>query len=112
MVGSGGPRAAQLGGARNAHRCRRRFGLRSADGLHREAPDPDPADHDSPRWPGSGRPARRADHTAFLSRTRSEEHTSELQSLMRLSYAVFCLKKKKQEYTISNNSTISHIQQT
>src|SRR3546814_3992659 len=29
-------------------------------------------------------------------RTRSEEHTSELQSLMRISYAVFCLKKKKQ----------------
>src|SRR3546814_2293068 len=29
------------------------------------------------------------------SRTRSEEHTSELQSLMRISYAVFCLKKKK-----------------
>src|SRR3546814_4835422 len=28
-------------------------------------------------------------------RTRSEEHTSELQSLMRISYAVFCLKKKK-----------------
>src|SRR3546814_7247066 len=32
---------------------------------------------------------------------RSEEHTSELQSLMRISYAVFCLKKKKQ----SNNTT-------
>src|SRR3546814_4987380 len=31
---------------------------------------------------------------------RSEEHTSELQSLMRISYAVFCLKKKK-EYTYS-----------
>src|SRR3546814_2902135 len=29
---------------------------------------------------------------------RSEEHTSELQSLMRISYAVFCLKKKKQNY--------------
>src|SRR3546814_10274682 len=29
---------------------------------------------------------------------RSEEHTSELQSLMRISYAVFCLKKKKPEY--------------
>src|SRR3546814_1528209 len=29
---------------------------------------------------------------------RSEEHTSELQSLMRISYAVFCLKKKKQTY--------------
>src|SRR3546814_10858070 len=28
--------------------------------------------------------------------TRSEEHTSELQSLMRISYAVFCLKKKKE----------------
>src|SRR3546814_2636186 len=33
--------------------------------------------------------------------TRSEEHTSELQSLMRISYAVFCLKKKK---TTSDNS--------
>src|SRR3546814_2832475 len=30
---------------------------------------------------------------------RSEEHTSELQSLMRISYAVFCLKKKKQKHT-------------
>src|SRR3546814_2888086 len=30
---------------------------------------------------------------------RSEEHTSELQSLMRISYAVFCLKKKKQDRT-------------
>src|SRR3546814_6858550 len=29
--------------------------------------------------------------------TRSEEHTSELQSLMRISYAVFCLKKKQQQ---------------
>src|SRR3546814_2622918 len=34
-------------------------------------------------------------------RTRSEEHTSELQSLMRISYAVFCLKKKKQKKIIS-----------
>src|SRR3546814_6327649 len=32
-------------------------------------------------------------------RTRSEEHTSELQSLMRISYAVFCLKKKKSKNT-------------
>src|SRR3546814_7789081 len=31
----------------------------------------------------------------FLDAFRSEEHTSELQSLMRISYAVFCLKKKK-----------------
>src|SRR3546814_4562902 len=32
---------------------------------------------------------------------RSEEHTSELQSLMRISYAVFCLKKKKHQESIS-----------
>src|SRR3546814_8162918 len=35
-------------------------------------------------------------YTAMLAGSRSEEHTSELQSLMRISYAVFCLKKKKQ----------------
>src|SRR3546814_9781741 len=35
---------------------------------------------------------------------RSEEHTSELQSLMRISYAVFCLKKKKQI-----NTTYTHV---
>src|SRR3546814_5940242 len=33
---------------------------------------------------------------------RSEEHTSELQSLMRISYAVFCLKKKKTHQTEDN----------
>src|SRR3546814_6675530 len=36
---------------------------------------------------------------------RSEEHTSELQSLMRISYAVFCLKKKKQTRTTKTNVT-------
>src|SRR3546814_2374215 len=36
-------------------------------------------------------------HTTFKKLTRSEEHTSELQSLMRISYAVFCLKKKKKK---------------
>src|SRR3546814_6046410 len=36
------------------------------------------------------------------SKRRSEEHTSELQSLMRISYAVFCLKKKK-NYTLQTN---------
>src|SRR3546814_6148683 len=41
---------------------------------------------------GSGRPAR-TDRSP-RSYCRSEEHTSELQSLMRISYAVFCLKKK------------------
>src|SRR3546814_5828836 len=37
--------------------------------------------------------------------TRSEEHTSELQSLMRISYAVFCLKKKNP----SSNTTHAHV---
>src|SRR3546814_6241770 len=37
-------------------------------------------------------------HTRYSRRTRSEEHTSELQSLMRISYAVFCLKKKTNKY--------------
>src|SRR3546814_21164389 len=39
---------------------------------------------------------------------RSEEHTSELQSLMRISYAVFCLKKKNNKTT--NNYTITYKQ--
>src|SRR3546814_1329415 len=38
--------------------------------------------------------------------TRSEEHTSELQSLMRISYAVFCLKKKKNN---KSNKTSRHL---
>src|SRR3546814_5577304 len=39
--------------------------------------------------------------------SRSEEHTSELQSLMRISYAVFCLKKKKQ-HTDTNTSAYNY----
>src|SRR3546814_4018302 len=46
--------------------------------------------------------------------TRSEEHTSELQSLMRISYAVFCLKKKNKDANIKidtiNNYTTKHKQ--
>src|SRR3546814_8064744 len=42
--------------------------------------------------------------SSSLRATRSEEHTSELQSLMRISYAVFCLKKKKHQ-NITNKST-------
>src|SRR3546814_6037122 len=44
------------------------------------------------------------DH-AHLEGLRSEEHTSELQSLMRISYAVFCLQKKTSEKT---SKTITH----
>src|SRR3546814_7668521 len=43
--------------------------------------------------------------TASLSANgRSEEHTSELQSLMRISYAVFCLKKKKKDKKKTNKN--------
>src|SRR3546814_3956445 len=41
---------------------------------------------------------------------RSEEHTSELQSLMRISYAVFCLKKKKQPLLTNTPDCNSHTQ--
>src|SRR3546814_6083094 len=68
-------------------------------------------------WPAIAAPSRPP--TSNSSRSRSEEHTSELQSLMRISYAVFCLKKKnKHDYlqstqhvlplANSHNSTPSH----
>src|SRR3546814_10058214 len=54
-----------------------------------------------------GRSARRtAVRRRAPVRRRSEEHTSELQSLMRISYAVFCLKKKKRK----NTNQHKHIQ--
>src|SRR3546814_6105209 len=48
----------------------------------------------------------RLDSAVWVSIDRSEEHTSELQSLMRISYAVFCLKKK------NNNNYNRYIQNT
>src|SRR3546814_3551428 len=49
-------------------------------------------------------PAARARHRT----PRSEEHTSELQSLMRISYAVFCLKKKKQDKHHTDHEHLPH----
>src|SRR3546814_3756992 len=52
-----------------------------------------------------GKPARDLTRRE-AARLRSEEHTSELQSLMRISYAVFCLKKKtRQNYSKDRNIT-------
>src|SRR3546814_5511829 len=45
--------------------------------------------------------------TVRIAVRRSEEHTSELQSLMRISYAVFCLQKKKKNHT--NTPTITQV---
>src|SRR3546814_3386343 len=53
-------------------------------------------------------PARAASHNTgrpVLRNSRSEEHTSELQSLMRITYAVFCLKKKKKEQRNTHTRT-------
>src|SRR3546814_1395430 len=51
-----------------------------------------------------GLPMPRAGHWMKKEVGRSEEHTSELQSLMRISYAVFCLKKKKELNALHNTS--------
>src|SRR3546814_8723461 len=61
---------------------------------------------------GATMPARRfagAVQARQLGRlVRSEEHTSELQSLMRISYAVFCLKKKKNETKTTQRTDPDH----
>src|SRR3546814_4750391 len=80
-----------------------RIARRSMAGPSRAAPpmpDPfDPAEFDAPPPADPG-----ADYRVLLDAMRqagadgrSEEHTSELQSLMRISYAVLCLKKKKKK---------------
>src|SRR3546814_9957358 len=54
-------------------------------------------------------PLRRASLRQFMKAERSEEHTSELQSLMRISYAVFCLKKTKiQIQTAQRDHILTH----
>src|SRR3546814_6259935 len=58
----------------------------------------------------SASPEAAAQRLAVSAGIRSEEHTSELQSLMRISYAVFCLKKKKKQKSIKqkHNRKITH----
>src|SRR3546814_6055398 len=54
------------------------------------------------------RPGRPGFRLRFRCRPRSEEHTSELQSLMRISYAVFCLKKKNLKSTTITILTLAY----
>src|SRR3546814_3377396 len=68
-----------------------------------------PADAADPDGPAGGAEARGAPAGAS---GRSEEHTSELQSLMRISYAVFCLKKKKRYTYIYENDSSTYINST
>src|SRR3546814_1852607 len=76
-----------------------------ADAVPRLFGGGDAADADQ-RHPPAARGAEIAQALQRESGKRLEEHTSELQSLMRISYAVFCLKKKKQ--TSSKITTTQH----
>src|SRR3546814_3149900 len=83
----------------------RDHGRRHAEGVS----TPMPAFEDQPRVIGAQRGVPRDHLLADLHiGTRSEEHTSELQSLMRISYAVFCLKKKKNKKDKKNISKQKH----
>src|SRR3546814_10880975 len=64
------------------------------------APYSDKPDH--PKT-AEGKPFGWKRQELFAAGDRSEEHTSDLQSLMRISYAVFCLKKKKKTELMKNN---------
>src|SRR3546814_5295510 len=70
-----------------------------------------PGECSDDRLLGDGRPVdalRQAGRARYgVHRPRSEEHTSELQSLMRISYAVFCLKQKNNHTQEKTNSTSS-----
>src|SRR3546814_3214176 len=66
----------------------------------------DPRQRARHRDPGGGQRRRRGHGDRGL---RSEEHTSELQSLMRISYAVFCLKKKKYESSVNTQNLLKPV---
>src|SRR3546814_10095365 len=89
------PRAVHLG-ADERHRHKQRHAHRTTDqrealgGLHRQHRD---EEHDWQRDRDPGELAPEIIERRDMMVVRSEEHTSELQSLMRSSYAVFCLKK-------------------
>src|SRR3546814_5301645 len=69
---------------------------------------PPPARRRSPVSPTRRRRSSRPPVRSASSTPRSEEHTSELQSLMRISYAVFCLKKKKNKTNKRAHQTHQH----
>src|SRR3546814_7812069 len=90
VAGSEGPHSGHLGG--HAEHCGRAGASRS-DRLSPRAGGAQPYDRGFNAMTGSQ--AEVGGSGAQRIGARSEEHTSELQSLMRTSYAVFCLKKKK-----------------
>src|SRR3546814_4748000 len=98
------------GGRAQSRRARSdRVGRRSTVPRNRRQRVPGRREHsDSGLRPESGGdPTRRGGARRRRGRTsRSEEHTSELQSLMRISYAVFCLKNKNTMYEQTDNQII------
>src|SRR3546814_5572282 len=62
----------------------------------------------TPPWQRAGFPRRDIARAPSNGSIRSEEHTSELQSLMRISYAVFCLKKKNEVQIIHRTLQTPH----
>src|SRR3546814_1360074 len=62
----------------------------------------------SRRWTRIGASVGGALYAAKSRASRSEEHTSELQSLMRISYAVFCLKKKQERHMKRDIANLKH----
>src|SRR3546814_2547885 len=96
------PEARYRSRGRQGHR-RPQGALEARFGLERDRP----GRHHLGQWRHR---RRREDRRGDGEGRRSEEHTSELQSLMRISYAVFCLKKKKKknnslEYTNTQTNT-------
>src|SRR3546814_3040340 len=91
--------------------CSSDLALRHISGLagwrarHWRMPTPRGRQRCSRRWRGSCALGSAAARSARRRCGRSEEHTSELKSLMRISYAVFCLKKKK--HRIQSSTHIS-----
>src|SRR3546814_1247699 len=92
-----------------AGRCHGAGSARSVGTDHKASTKPRPHSS-SARWKGVAAPLRTAiprrpslrQFPPQAPMRRSEEHTSELQSLMRISYAVFCLQKKNQRITQNN----------
>src|SRR3546814_2190680 len=93
-------RAAQPGESRAVRRSGQRRNRITKAQLAQKLPAFLPVGHHSPGGAAEKRQRDGAifaiDHGGFV-QTRSEEHTSELQSLMRISYAVICLKKKQND---------------
>src|SRR3546814_3704072 len=89
-------------------------GLRCCSWVHSASAPPARLSTVSPRRSLGGTLAKNwrrkgSARSAFAGESRSEEHTSELQSLMRISYAVFCLKKKKKQPRHQQNTHVTAI---